>query len=217
MKYFNSNLISSKFFKLSLLTLFGLISSCNQKVKQRDVTSSTNVLSMVEASDTIKALTPPIVKTIDKRTMTNSNGNIYFLVFIAKPTILNGGKNAGHAFVVWGAEDNTARMSYGEGWGLYPKNTMDVLKLSEVPGEIKNDGITSSNYSRLIIKVDKNVYDQALAKKKEWADKGTYEILTRDCLSFTIDIATIAKLTTPARTGFDNVPWQYLISLANAN
>ncbi|MDB5013911.1 MAG: hypothetical protein JWQ25_2113 [Daejeonella sp.] len=158
-----------------------------------------------------------VTKTIDKRTATDATGNVYHLVFIAKPTILADGQNAGHAFVVWGVEDAQRRMSYAQGWGLYPINGLKALTLGKVPGKIQDDGVTSGDYNRLIVKVDKSVYQATLKKMEEWAKEGNYQLLTHDCLSFTIDMATIAQLTTPARTGFDNIPWNYLLSLINAN
>lgn len=158
-----------------------------------------------------------IVKSIDKRTMSSADGNVYYLVFVSKPTKLQGGQNAGHAYVVWGVEDNIKKMSYGDAWGLYPLSTMKTLTLATVPGELRNDGIASNNYNRLIVKVDKKVYDAAHNKMKEWASKGTYQLLERDCLSFTIDMAGIAALNTPPRMGYDNVPWNYLIAMINGN
>lgn len=158
-----------------------------------------------------------IVKTIDKRTTITADGNIYYLVFVSKPTKLHGGHNAGHAYVVWGVEDNTKKMSYGDAWGLYPISSQKALTLATVPGEMRDDGIGSNNYNRLIVKVDQKVYDAAHTKMKDWASKRTYQLLERDCLTFTIDIAGIATLNTPPRTGFDNVPWNYLIALINKN
>jgi len=157
------------------------------------------------------------VKTIDKRTGTDASGNVYYLVFISKPTILQGGEHAGHAYVVWGVEDNTRQMSYAEAWGLHPDSQLQALTLGMVPGEMRDDGLNTSGYNRLIVQVDKSVYDSAHQKMQDWANQRTYQLLTHDCLSFTIDIATIANLNVPDRTGFDNIPWNYLVSLINAN
>ena len=158
-----------------------------------------------------------IVKSIDKRTMSSVDGNVYYLVFVSKPTVLQGGHNAGHAYVVWGVEDKSKKMSYGDAWGLYPLSSLKALTLSTVPGELRNDGVASNNYNRLIVSVDKKVYDAARTKMKEWASKGTYQLLERDCLSFTIEMAGIAALKTPPRTGYENVPWNYLIALIKGN
>lgn len=158
------------------------------------------------------------VKTIDKRTMTNASGSVYFLVFVGLPYAGAGGHNAGHAFVIWGAEDAQKQMSYSSAFGLYPDKQSVKLLFKEVPGSIKDEAMSkNSKMNRLIVKVDKSVYDAALAKKNQWAAKGTYQLLTRDCLSFTIDVATIAKLKIPSRTGFDNIPWNYINSLITAN
>jgi hypothetical protein len=180
-----------------------------------------NIVDPKYKSNTIKRCSviiyDGIVKSIDKRSNQISDGNVYYLVFVSKPTILNGGENAGHAFVSWGVEDSTNKLSSAEAWGLYPINSLSTLTLGIVPGIIEDDGLNTEGYNRLIVKVDKAIYDIAYQRMKQWNDEGNYQLLTHDCLSFMIEIAQIAQLNIPNRTGFDNIPWDYLITLINAN
>lgn len=160
-----------------------------------------------------------IIKIIDKRTKSDVMGNTYFLVFISKPTVLNGGENAGHSFVVWGIEDRSAKISYGKGWGLYPsdKNAKKMLTLGKVPGVLKDEGMNDGNFNKLIVKVDKEIYDSTVMEMEKWSMEKSYQLLTKDCLSFTIAIASAAKLKIPNREGFDTIPWNYILQLIKNN
>lgn len=169
------------------------------------------------------------VKVVDKRTMTDASGSIYFMVFAATP--YSGQPNttaqdhAGHSFVVFGVEDRQRRVSYYSAFGFYTMPTSSGGAnwrsiFSEVPGQLRNDAMLTTNnrFNRLIVKVNKNVLDAALQRKNQWASGSyQYQLLRRDCVSFAINMAQIAGLNMPNRTGFDNVPWNYIVAMMNAN
>ncbi|WP_437919673.1 hypothetical protein [Sphingobacterium sp. LRF_L2] len=167
----------------------------------------------------VQTMTDGVVKTIDKRTKTDIAGNTYFLVFISKPTALKGGINAGHSFVLWGVEDHRAKISYGNSWGLYPtlENQKEILAFEKVPGVLKKEGLIDKNFNKLIVKVDRDRYDATLIEMEKWAKEKSYQLLTKDCLSFTMAIASVAQLKIPSREGFDTIPWNYLLQLIKEN
>lgn len=129
----------------------------------------------------------------------------------------------GHAFVTFGREDSKAKMTIHDGsWGLYPvtkNNGIKSLVLGEVKGVIKDDYKSRPDKS-LVLVISSAEYNRALSIKKQWAQKGIYQALKQDCLSFIIDIAkslTSTKLNLPKRSGYTNLPMEYIEQMISIN
>lgn len=135
--------------------------------------------------------------------------NKMYVAFCAKEGI------PGHAFVSLGREDEESKMTIHDGtWGLYPKNKLDGGKsfiIGEVPGEIRDDLLTGSDYT-YVIEASQKDYDEVLKIVKKWREGSNYELLEKDCVSFLIEVAKIfkRKMAIPPREGFDNLPNEYV-------
>jgi len=139
----------------------------------------------------------------------------YFVVLLADLGI------PGHAFISLGREDEELQSSITDGtWGMYPKDSVSGLEsffIGEVLGVIKDDYLRNKDYS-LIIEVSEDEYNDAKAVLEKWRSKN-YELLKSDCLSFVIEMANAIsdKITIIPRTGFDNLPAEYLKELILEN
>jgi len=146
-----------------------------------------------------------------------------YIVFCAKEGV------PGHAFVGFGKEDEKKSMCTYEAWGLCPKDRTFSFLTSAVissltggiyigpfPGSLADDFLTKAD-AKLILSVNESQYDNALKIKKEWEGK-SYTLLESDCVSFLIAVAkTISNLSIPPRTGYDNLPVNYLIKMIDLN
>src|SRR6185503_18155915 len=157
---------------------------------------------------------PPLVKEIDLRA--KEEPSPLYVVFCSRWDTL-----PGHAFVVLGKEDAQAMMSTVDAFGYYPEtsgNTKAVLK--RVPGVLADEfvrGTLAPTLVRLILKVNKADFDAVKAVRDLWESKGSYKLIERDCVTFVMDVASALGLTVPNRSGFDNIPWNYVRKLAEAN
>jgi hypothetical protein len=150
------------------------------------------------------------VKTIDRRTA--SEEKQYFLVFAARD-----GSVTGHAFVVWGTEDNQKTMSTVAAFGMYPKEGKGVL--GDVPGEIVNEllsGEMKHTTDRLIVRVDADVYARADRIRRRWVGN-SYRTVERDCVTFVQEISRSAGLKTPERGQNTLMPHQFIAALMRSN
>ena len=154
------------------------------------------------------------VKQIDRRTM--SEEDRYFIVFCAR-----GDSATGHAFVVLGHDDEQAATCSQKGFGLYPDPKQGLKSvLATVPGEIMDEvlkGSLAATTHRLIVEVDSAQYRKALAIRDEWAARGEYKLVLRDCVTFTQAVAKTIGLDLPSRSGLDNLPERYIRALMDAN
>lgn len=139
----------------------------------------------------------------------------FFVVLLADKGI------PGHAFVSLGRESDELESSVTDGtWGMYPQNSVSGIEsviIGEVPGVIKDDYFRNKDYS-LVVEVSKGKYEVAKTVLEKWRSKD-YELLKSDCLSFVIEIANVLKdeITVIPRTGFDNLPAEYLKKLILEN
>jgi hypothetical protein len=150
-------------------------------------------------------------KKIDKRTYTDATGSHYFVVFCAR-----GGSLTGHAFVVWGSEDNRQRMSTQLGYGFYPVNGIGILDF--VPGSLQNEAFNPKTLlitDRLIVEVNKELYFRTQQTIGRWMTNN-FNLLANNCISFDMDVAGQIPLKVPSRS-ITNVPSTYLQKLIGAN
>ena len=161
-------------------------------------------------------MTNPLLKTVDARTFTDPSGAKYFAVFCARksPDVTL----PGHAYVVWGKEDPATGMSSQEAFGYYNKvATLEMILGADVPGELRDESIKpmpSLVTHRLIVSIDKDVFDESLGEKAKWAT-GDYNLYKRNCISFSAAVARDIGLSgVPAEA--DTLPAIYLADLISS-
>ena len=150
-------------------------------------------------------------KSVDSRTYSDQTNNKYYLVFCAR-----GGSSAGHAFVVWGIQDSSRGVSTSEAFGFYPKEGTGML--GRIPGEIRNEAFSGKmKYitDRLIVQVDKSVYDRTHTAIREWSTV-YYDLYSPNCINFVMSVARDANLRVPPKGNFTS-PSGYVQTLINAN
>lgn len=151
------------------------------------------------------------IKTIDKRN--RSENTTYFLCFVAKPGV------PGHAFVVFGQENEGRAMSTEEAWGQYPKSSKKAW-MGSVPGGVVNEamhGNSGSGYSRLIVRVNSDQYRQAKGLLARWQRKDSYQLVAQDCVTFTAEVASTIGLKVPKRSQGGLLPATFIHSLIQQN
>jgi hypothetical protein len=140
----------------------------------------------------------------------------YFIVFCGNEGV------PGHAYVFFGRESSKQQASVADGaWGLYPtKKIQGVMSyvIGEVPGRIMDEGLSKHCDYKVIREVSKKEYENGLKVKKNWSDRGTYDLTKRDCVSFMIAVAQCVNgLDLPERSGLDNFPSRYVKALFEIN
>lgn len=164
------------------------------------------------ASVSMHSVTPVLAadKSIDSTTYSNYANNKYYLVFCARSGTV------GHAFVVWGVENSSQGKSTGEAFGFYPRQGKGVL--GRVPGEIRNEAFSGKMNlvtDRLIVQVDKSVYDRAQRAISAWSTTN-YDLFDTNCINFVMSVARDAGLQVPSRSSTTS-PSSYVQALINAN
>jgi hypothetical protein len=151
-------------------------------------------------------------KTIDKRNMTDADGNNYYIVFCAR-----GGSRTGHAFVVWGVEDRQRRLSTSQAYGFYPAQDGVHMIFGSVSGQLRAEafGSMSQITDRLIVRVNRNVYLATQSSISRWATSD-YNLYSNNCINYTMDVARQTGLVVPSK-GTIQYPSSYIQSLIRAN
>lgn len=156
----------------------------------------------------------PLVKVIDLRVKAESSS--LYVVFCARWDTL-----PGHAFVVLGKEDASLQMSTVDAFGYYPEKPTDLRAVfKKVPGVLADEfvrGTLAPTLVRLILKVNKSDYEAVEAVRRNWASRTSFQLIEQDCVTFVMDVARALKLRIPDRSGFDNIPWNYVRRLAEVN
>ncbi|MGL4421491.1 MAG: hypothetical protein ACRCZF_12550, partial [Gemmataceae bacterium] len=102
----------------------------------------------------------------------------------------------GHAFIIFGREDEKKKMSIIEAFGFYPQEGTKPL-FGTVPGELANEMMKEGTKDdvRLILKVDDAQFDAVEKVRAEWAKKDLdYKLLKQNCISFTAAAAKALNL-----------------------
>ncbi|MBW4473832.1 MAG: hypothetical protein KME45_26155 [Stenomitos rutilans HA7619-LM2] len=150
-------------------------------------------------------------KSVDQRTYSDYTNNKYYLVFCAR-----GGSSTGHAFVVWGIQDSGRGTSTYKAFGFYPSQGTGAF--GQVPGQIRNEafsGKMNKITDRLIVQVDKAVYDRTQRAISEWRTTN-YDLFSTNCINFVMSVARDAGLRVPQRDS-TTFPSDYVQALINAN
>jgi hypothetical protein len=145
-----------------------------------------------------KLLSAEEIRQVDLRNATDAKGK-YFLVFCSResPDITI----PGHAFVVWAEENEEKMMSIASAYGFYPADG-NKPRFGDVPASIKNEATVDASTKsdllthRLIVQVNKDKYDAALAVMEDWKDK-KYNLLAQNCVDFTHAVAVAAGVKAP--------------------
>lgn len=162
------------------------------------------------------------VKSLDLTS--KADASKYFVVLCGRNNSLTG-----HAFIIWAKEDAVARQSVVEGaFGLYPQGAGNSSGASsgtiqsvfmKVPGEIADEfykGSLRQDLIRLIVQVDKSVYDKTFAIKNTWEGRNNYQLIENDCVTFATEVAKGLALTIPVRNTTDR-PWNYIDKFLSSN
>lgn len=140
----------------------------------------------------------------------------FYVIFAAR-----GGSATGHAFVLWGSEDNLHQRSTIRAYGLYPENNKDACSsaIRKVPGSVvdesTNHGIANIT-DELIVKVDERDFNRSMKVARSWRCKGEFELLSSDCVEFLRAIGDSLGLDMPHRTLTRWTPRAYVRGLLAA-
>ena len=140
-----------------------------------------------------------VLQTLDLSTLPGREA--YYVVLAAR-----GGSSTGHAFVVWGIEDDRRKMSSVEALGLYPENDSSncaalmhaVSGSGRVMDEMLNHSVQGITYA-LILKVDERDFKRSSRVAREWDCKHEFSLLGRDCVEFLRAVGESLNLKMPGR------------------
>jgi hypothetical protein len=154
-----------------------------------------------------------VLQTLDLST--KHTHQAYYVVLAAR-----GGSSTGHAFVVWGIEDDRRKMSSVEALGLYPENDASncaalmhaVSGSGRVMDEMLNHSVQSITYA-LIVKVDEGDFKRSRRVAQEWDCKHEFSLLRRDCVEFLRAVGESLNLKMPGRNLARWTPQAYVRAL----
>src|SRR5260370_710683 len=156
-------------------------------------------------------LSAQVSKTLD---LSTTPGNQRFYVIFAS----RGGSATGHAFVVWGMEDDVRQRSTIKAFGLYPESEGNNCSsaVRTVPGRVLDElanhsvqGITQE----LIVRVDESYYQRSWKVARQWDCKREFSLLSRDCDAFLQAVGNSLCLNMPRRAVTRWTPQAYVRAL----
>lgn len=162
-----------------------------------------------------------ILQSLDLRSKTTTIAHpLYFVVFVSRESP---GIGPGHAFVLWGTEDNTAKVSIQEAWGFYPKDDSKGV-FGDVPGEVRNEAYKKSkdkvvNYTaRLVIQLTKDDYERSKFVRNRWKSEfQNYNLAKRNCVSFVKEVADSLGVATPSVSSLPDTPLEFMTKTIKLN
>lgn len=149
-----------------------------------------------------------VLTTLD---LSAGHGHPAFYVVLAS----RGGSSTGHAFVVWGIEDDTRKMSSIEALGLYPENdseqcsTVVTTVSGRVMDEMVNHSVQGITYA-LILHVDESDFKRSRRVAREWDCRHEFSLWSRDCVEFVRAVGNSLHLSMPPRGVTHWTPQAYL-------
>jgi hypothetical protein len=152
-----------------------------------------------------------VFKTLD---LSATHDRQAFYVILAS----RGGSSTGHAFVVWGIEDDARKMSTVEALGLYPENDSDQCSTvvrtvsGRVMDEMVNHSVQSITYA-LIVRVDERDFQRSRKVARAWNCRHEFSLLSRDCVEFLRAVGVSLHLKMPARNVTRWTPQAYVRAL----
>jgi hypothetical protein len=169
-------------------------------------------------------------KVIDMRVATDSDGIKREISFCARPS--PDSKVPGHAFVAFSTVSANGRNYYTVGHTTNASPSDAILTyfgyITSVPGYLSEEKYTAAKENCLVVQVNKNQYETALAAANPILSalfpslgSGTYvsySLGNNDCVGFMIPVAKSlgAPLIVPAR-GTTELPLAYLRRMIDAN
>lgn len=105
------------------------------------------------------------------------------------------------------------------GWGALTGTTGEFHEDSEMLGILQRGKGTVKDYAAYTYFVKSNTeWDAAKSRMGVWKAKNEYTLMTRDCASYTLDVARAASLKVPIRNRMLNtIPYQAINMLALLN
>src|SRR5260370_20807135 len=152
-----------------------------------------------------------VSKTLDMSTREGSK--THYVVFASR-----GGSTTGHAFVVWGIEDDKRRQSTIQAFGLYPENegTNCSSVIRTVPGrmmdEMQNHSVQAITME-LIVRVDVGDFKRSLKVARAWDCRREFSLFSRDCVEFVRAVGESLSLIMPSRGVTRWTPQAYVHAL----
>jgi hypothetical protein len=165
------------------------------------------------ASHALDASEALLSKSLDLSTRRGSQS--YFVVLASR-----GRSSTGHAFVVWGIEDDAAQHSTVRALGLYPDGERDSdncgSAVHHVPGrlmdEFENHSVQAIS-QQLIVRVDRESFDRSVKLAREWGCRREFSLLKHDCVEFLRAVGEAFDLPMPTRRVTRWTPEAYVRAL----
>ena len=113
----------------------------------------------------------------------------------------------GHTYVVWGVENPEKKVSEVDAYGFYmtggtvPKaiiGTVPGALLDEIGDDFRVGGLSTSEH-RMIMRVDKEQWDNTRKVLDTWKKKDSYKLGQDDCITFMQAVGTALKIPMPVR------------------
>lgn len=142
-------------------------------------------------------LSAQVLTTLD---LSAGRGRQAFYVVLAS----RGGSSSGHAFVVWGIEDDSQKMSSIEALGLYPENdsqqcnSVITTVAGSVMDEMVNHSVQGITYA-VILRVDESDFKRSRKVAREWDCRHEFSLWSRDCVEFVRAVGDSLHLKMPRR------------------
>ena len=151
------------------------------------------------------------IKTLDLRT--HPTRKSFYVILAAR-----GGSATGHAFVLWGIEDNVRRRTTIQAFGLYPDGSRGNCStlVRTVPGGILDEMKTHSYQAitqELIVRVDEADFKRSWRVARRWDCQHQFSLLNRDCVEFVRAVGESLHLNMPRRRIDSWTPQAYLRAL----
>ena len=127
---------------------------------------------------------------------------------------------AGHAFVQFGYEDESAQATRFEAWGFYPEGGKQG-SWGRVPGAIVDDvksGSLAAHTILVSVAVTRSEFEKATTVKEAWRIRPPeyHAVTAKNCIDFVDEVAKAVGLKAPNRT-LHPTPMRYLGALAALN
>lgn len=187
---------------MSIITLGSTLRSC--------------ILFLAVFAALVRQLPAQNIKTLDLRTQHTRKS--FYVILAAR-----GGSATGHAFVLWGVEDNIRRRSTIRAFGLYPDGSRDncATLVRTASGGIVRGGILDEmkNHSfqaiteELILRVDEADFTRSWRVAREWDCRHQFSLLNRDCVEFLRAVGDSLHLNMPRRLITRWTPQAYVRAL----
>ena len=124
----------------------------------------------------------------------------------------------GHAFIVWGVEDDKRRCSTVQALGLYPESDSGTCRTAfgTVSGHLVDEKVNHSVgkiAAQLTVRVDEAVFNESIKAAREWDCRHDFSLLNRDCVEFLRVVGSALHLNMPRRRVTRWSPHSYVRAL----